>query len=282
MAGGTEFQRREGAAAELTVASKAGHRRELIDIAGDYVTEEEVDVNIGGKIVFRMYPSKNDMTLIGVPGAVGHAINVLELLRSKKPEIPRFYAAQDEDLSIVAKSAPTTRQDMYFYDMMEGDVISHTMPGGSDGLPRPYIAWMSHSKAINATGVYEFDTSLAPTGMPAIKNKYTFSGFNFRMLGIIFACAKSAAGTTTPTWLRMFDGDVFMFDDDRDGLLIDITHNELKCDVGVGQMFMLERPHVFRDKVQIGLEMYATHDAVNDIAAGVELLGLVGLLEPIA
>jgi len=282
MAGGTEFQRREAATAALTVASKAGHRRELIDIAGDYVTAEEVDVNIGGKVVFRLYPSKNDMTLIGAPGAVGHAINIMELLRSKKPEIPRFYAAQDEDLSIVAKSAPTTRQDIYFYDMVTGEVLSHALPGGSDGLPRPYIAWVTHSQALAATGVYALNTSLAPTGMPAIADKYTFAGFNFRMLGIIFASAKSTVGTTTPTWLRMFDGDVFMFDDDRDGLLIDITHNELKCDVTVGKLFMLERPHLFSERTQIGLEMYITHDGTNDIAAGVELLGLVGLLEPVA
>jgi len=280
MAGGTELQRRSSTAATLAVLAKAGHRHEIIDLAGDgFTAGKYTDINVGGKSVLRLYPAKNDMVLIGGHGAVGNHINILSLLKAKYPDIPLLYAGQDEDITVVQETAPT-QQSIYFYDMTTGEIASHKLPGGSDGYPRPYIAWVSHSAAVTATGITKLDTSLAPTGALGIKDLYTFAGFNFRLLGIIFASAKVVA--STPLWLRIFDGETFMFDDDRNGLMINADRNECKCDVTVGKLFLLERPHVFKDKTQIGLEMYCSHDGTNNITAGTELLGLVGLIEPLA
>jgi len=272
----TRFQRRSSTTDIIELEPKSGHRYYLKDVAvnglpaGGYM-----DVFIGGKAMCRVFGSKLDMVCLGGHGANEDFLGFFELIRSKKPDIPMYNSAQDEIMTIKYSAVPTIHS-VYFNDVVGEDVISHILPGASDGFPTMHIAWVTHSKVLNVSGEYAMDVSLAPTGLLTIKDEYTFSGLEYELFGLIFASTKSVG--SSPTYFRIFDYKTPLFDDTLIGFRVHVDNNELKCDVTKNQIFILPESYRFLDRSTIRLLFSFSFDGTNSISANTLLLGLLGIL----
>lgn len=272
----TKFQRRSSTTDTLELEPRSGHRYELKDIAvNGLASGAYLDIYIGGKSMCRIYGNKLDMITLGGHGLNEDYLGFFELIRSKRPDIPLYNSAQDEKLTLKYSATPTINS-VYFNDLTGIDVISHTLPGASDGFPTFMLSWVTHSKLLNATGEYAFDVSLAPTGLPTIKDEYTFAGLEYELFGLIFASTKAVA--SSPTFFRIFDYKTPLFDDSMVGFRVHADNNELKCDVTKNQIFILPESYKFLDRSTIRLLFSFSFDGTNTIASGTLMLGLLGIL----
>ncbi|MCC6014863.1 MAG: hypothetical protein LM564_04065 [Desulfurococcaceae archaeon] len=260
----------------LVIPAKVGERHSIEDIlayglaAGAYV-----DVVVGATNMLRLYGNRNDMYLIPPPNAVVGGMGPLEFLRRVTGRTELIYAEEDEDITITFSSAPTIGVVDYFVDPSAKE---KTSPFGSQSKERLLIAWVSHSRAINATGNYSLDTPLMPVGLPAVVDQFIVpANYEYHLHGIIFASTK--VGSTKPTYLHIWDEGTELFTPyDHKGLLVDPDANLLKCDLRYGYYFKLPEPYVFAPGHKITLNFDAVFDGTNTIAAGTLLLGLILLV----
>lgn len=274
----TVFQRRQTTTATITITADAGHRYYLRDIfqqglsSGDYI-----DVYLANKVPLRLYAIINDCVLVDDVGVGQYRRGFFEVIRQKFPDVPRFNTADDEDLAIKASATPT-RLHMHFDDIIGGDTKTHTIPGASDGFPRLYIGWCTHSQTITSTDNYKLDTPLAPVGAPQIKDGYVIPGsLRMKLLGLIFGSAKS--GSSMPTNFHIWDGMTELFCDDHSGFPVRTGNNELAVDIKYGVIFLLDEPYVYEPNSTMYLNFDAYHDGANNIAAQTEVAGLILLIE---
>jgi len=273
----TKFQRRYSIADKIEIKPEAGHRKEVVAFFSEGLPANEyIEIDLGGRVPFRLYGTINDSTLIADVGICPQVKDFLQLLREKRPEIPRFNTAQDEILTLIASVTPT-RLHLHFNDLVGVDVVSHTLPGASDGYPRLYVGWCTHSKDISATGSYELDTSLAPVGSPPIRDKYAIpSTLYFDLIGMIFA--STSVGATQPTYFHIWDREEELFTADHSGFPVIPGHNELIADIRDQRIFLLEETYRFDPATTMFLKFDAEFDGTNVISAGTIKCGLIGLL----
>jgi len=264
----------------LTIPAKIGEKHSIEDIlAAGMPSGSYVDIIVGATNILRLYSSRNDMVLIPAPGSAPESIGPLEFLRRVTGRGEYIFAEEDEDITITFSSAPTIAAVDYFVDPSAKD---KTAPFGSQSKERILIAWVTHSKVINATGNYSLDKSLMPTGLPAVVDGFVVpANYEYSLYGLVFASAK--AGSTKPTRLHIWDEGTELFTPfAREGLLIDPDANLLKCDLRYRYYFKLPEPYVFGPGHKITLNFDAVFDGTNTIAPETLLLGLIFLVRYLA
>jgi len=260
----------------LVIPAKVGEKHSLEDIfAAGLASGAYVDIVIGATNMLRLYGNKYDMVLIPPPGSAVESIGPLEFLRKVTGREELLFAEEDEDLTITFSSAPTITTAEYFVDPSAKD---KTVPFGSQSKERILIAWLTHSKPVDATGNYSLDVSLMPVGLPAITDGTVVpANYEYHLYGLVFASTK--AGSTKPTRLHIWDEGVELWTPfDHAGLLIDPDANLLKLDLRYGYYFKLPELYVFAPGHKLTINFDAVFDGTNTIAANSLLLGLVLLV----
>ncbi|MEM3979985.1 MAG: hypothetical protein QXF79_01850, partial [Ignisphaera sp.] len=141
------LQRRGTTTSTLIIPSRTGHRRTLIDFFVKATNSSYCDISIGNVIWNRIYDNLTQAKLVSDITERYENKGFLRYLASIIPEFPFPTAAQDEDI-VISRAASPIRIDAYFRDTTEGDVVSHTLPGGSMATKHLLVINLSNASNI--------------------------------------------------------------------------------------------------------------------------------------
>jgi len=275
----TKWTRKSVTTGTLKLDAETGHRHTLLDVPITGLgARETVDVNVGGKYLFRVFSSYGDLRLTAKTGEVEDNVSGLGFLKKRIPELPLPYAAHDEDL-VLEPSATYTILSGYYWDEEVPDAGRKDLEGGTQAAKYPLSLYATHSASLSSTGTYSFDTALNPTGYDALRDQDRVAGNKrYTIYAIGFGAAKNAG--TKFTRLHIFDEATELFCEANEGLYVDIDNgNELLLDCVAGKIFKLKEPYVFLPYHRITLKADGIFDGTNTLAARSCVVALIGVGE---
>ncbi|MEM1944059.1 MAG: hypothetical protein QXE52_08265 [Candidatus Caldarchaeum sp.] len=276
------LQRIGSTTSTLRIENLVNHRRYLHDVFVNATASGYVDISVGNTTWLRIYHNLAQAKLMGDLEYRAGEYGFLWWLAHRIPDFPRINASQDEDIIITASATPT-RMDAYFEDVEVGDVTSRTLPGGSQSSRHLFILNMSNSAAVTASGRYRIDRLDMPTGA-TIFSDGTRMAANIRFTCYMIAGNFPKAGSSKTTRVHIVDEFTELFtSENREGLHVDPDNgNELAFNLSPPKTFWLPQPYVFEPNHLLVFEGEASHDGVNNLAAGSQQLFLVGIREFLA
>lgn len=283
------LQRRGTATSTLIIPSRTGHRRTLIDYFVKASAGSYADISIGNVVWNRIYDNLTQAVLISDLTERFENKGFLRYLAGIIPEFPFPTAAQDEDI-VIARAAAPTRMDAYFRDTTEGDVVSHTVAGGSMATKHLLIINLANNSDIAASGTYYFDKLDMPSGLTPFSEGVDIVAGARRMASnqrfTIYAIAGDfpKAGSSKTTRVHILEEQIELFaSENGEGLLVDPdAGNELAFDLKAPSLFRLPDPYVFEPNKLYSFKGEATYDGTNALSAGSQKLILIGIREYIA
>jgi len=283
------LQRRGTTTSTLIIPSRTGHRRTLIDYFVKAASGSYSDISIGNVMWNRIYDNLTQATLVGDVTERYENKGLLRYLASIIPDFPFPTAAHDEDI-VIARAAAPTRIDAYFRDTTEGDVVSHTVAGGSMATRHLLIINLTNASAISATGTYYFDQLDMPSGLtPFSEGTDIVAGARRMAPNQRFTCYAIAgdfpkAGSSKTTRVHLLEEQIELFTSENgEGLLADPDQgNELAFDLKAPSLFRLPEPYIFEPNKLYSFKAEASYDGTNALAAGSQKLILIGIREWIA
>jgi len=210
--------------------------------------------------------------------------------REKFPDFPTYKVQNGGTLKLVASA--TAGALSVEYTVHEAGDFAADAPGAKKGTVRPFILAATHSDDITATGTYDIDTVI---GLPEVP-KYPFvervpSTKQIEIYGI--AAYSPASGSTRATYLRIWHEESVLFDEDRNGFMIDPTvANDLSNTINVSAatgpnqyscaFFRFPTPWILKPMDSFKFEIDASYDGTNTLAAGSVIITLIGTEKPVA
>lgn len=253
-------------ASSLTISAESGESHKLLEVYADSPADKSyMDIKIGGVTVCRVPVKWGDLLLVAPPESSVMNISIIQLLQDLFEGLA-FEADQDEDITLEFSSAPSAIHAIY---AVGAPGIDKTALGRSKCDNRIILPIVTHANAITATGNVNLDKSIVPTGYPEIKDGYTIpSGRELILRALCFGAAVS--GSSKPTKLHVWDENYELFDpENHSGINVDPSANILKADINTGDIFRVE-PYAITPGHKLTINIDATHDGANDIAAETE------------
>jgi len=225
--------------------------------------------------------------LLGPTVFGGKHVNLFEYLREKIPDVPNYKVLDGEEFAI--EPSGTYSYLEVIYSEHTPDEFRPGEPGTRTSDIKLFCTTLYNSSDITATGWVKPDARLEPEITPSYPHFERIpAGKEVLLAGI--AVYATSAGSTRPVYLRIWDEEKVLFDDDRNGFLIDPTvFNELTpYEVITGQggneytvaFFRFEEPFVLRPQALYKLEVYVNYDGTNALPAKGFMITLLGLERP--
>ncbi|MEM3995227.1 MAG: hypothetical protein QXW40_07535 [Thermofilum sp.] len=256
-----------------TIAKETGISKKIVDIWADAVPDKTyMDVNIATVRVARIPLKWGDCVFVAEPEGSFNDVSILQFLQKIFPEFA-IEADQDEDITLTFNNTIPKLHILYAVDKPG---IDKTKLGRSKCPDLLYACPITHSAAINATRNYPLDVALIPTGFPEIKDGFVVpSGREFVLKAIAFGTA--AAGSTTPTYLHLWDERFELFTPlTHQGVSVAYGKNLLSADI-TREDIVKVKDYSIPSGHRITINVDATYDGANAIAANTLALFLIGL-----
>jgi len=260
-------------ATSVTIPSKSGESHKLFEIFIDSpAADSYFDVVIGTKTVARIPVALGDSLFVAPYSGSVYDFSILEMIRRIYGADVNFEADQDEDISLKFSASQGTVHVFYTVGPVG---IDKTKLGRSKCENYILFGLVTHSAAINTTKNYSLDTSLMPLGFPDIKDAFVVpSGRQLVIKALAFGA--KAAGSSTPTYLHMYDETYEFFEPiAHTGVSVQVGKNVLVCDVKTQDVFTIE-DYIVDSGHKLTLNIDASYDGTNAIAAGSEKLIIIG------
>lgn len=308
----TSFQYRSSGSISsggLTIPSRNGHRRTLVDVFFEPKTAGIfLDITVGDRTFIRLPTQLGDYTTTPVTndgvfmvGSENIKVSGKGFLWYLSNVVPFDFptAAQDENITIVPSTPlsygalPGTYVISAIYaDQDSGDVVSKVVPGGSANQRRLYFNMMTNTSAQATVGQTPLDKVITPLALNGIKDN-DLQTPGLKLTGYLFFYDASALGTTTggnangkPTRLHITDIDIELFQPETtEGTLLDRDlGNGLAFDPIIGNFFMPKDPYVFNQNRRFRFLLDTAQKAGTgaNFAANTQLFGILGIREPVA
>jgi len=273
------LQRTSSTTQTLRIPPLQGHRRYLLDVFVKSTTSGYVDISVGNTTWLRIYHNLAQAVLLSGLESRYEGHGFLWWLQGKIPDFPTINASQDESITIQA-SAAVTRLDAYWADTEEGDVVSRTLPGGSQSTRHLFILNLSNPAAVTTDGLYDLNRLDMPTGA-AIFSDGTRMAPNIRFTVYMIAGNFPKSGASKTTRVHIVDEFIELFtSENKEGLSTDPdVGNELAFSLSPLRAFWLPQPYTFEPNHLITFKGEADHDGTNNLPAGSQQLFLVGIRE---
>lgn len=277
-----ELQRIGTTTATLTIPARTGHKRVLKDYFVKAGASSFSDIKLGNVTVARIFDNLAQAILIAGLDQRSDDRGFLRVLTALFPDIPYFYAAQDEAITIVRNAAPT-RSDAYFEDVTSGDVGDFTQPGGSKGRNQLWIQNMSNTLASTVTGSLAIDRKDMPDGLTLFTDGTRISANTRFTLYALAANVPVNVGSKT-TRIHIFDEFTELFtSENSEGLFVDVSvSNELGFTLRPLTLFQLPKPYVLEPNKVITVKADVIDDGANHLAAGSQQVFWLGRRELLA
>lgn len=256
-----------------TIAKETGISKKIVDIWADSVPDKTyMDVNIATVRVARIPLKWGDCVFAAEPEGSFNDVSILQFLQKIFPEFA-IEADQDEDITLTFNNTIPKLHILYAVDKPG---IDKTKLGRSKCPDLLYACPITHSAAIDATKNYPLDTALIPTGFPEIKDGFVVpSGREFVLKAVAFGTA--AAGSTTPTYLHLWDERFELFTPlTHQGVSVASGKNLLSADI-TREDIVKVKDYSIPSGHRITINVDATYDGTNAIAANTLALFLIGL-----
>jgi len=249
---------------EVVIPAKSGESHRILEIFIDSPANNSYfDVIIGTKPVARIPVKYNDCLFVaGYTGSVRNQ-SIIALLKELFGEEFDFVADEDEDITL--KFSATQGTIHVFYEVSEAG-IDKTRLGRSQCDDYMLFAIATHTKEINASGNYEFDKAITPTGFPDIINEFIVpTGRKFVLKAM--AAGVTASGDTKPTAMHLYDETFEFFDpEDHQGISIEPNKNMLTVDIKTFDIYRVDDYEIMPGH-KITWTFDAVYDGTNTLAA---------------
>lgn len=258
---------------QAVIEKENGISKRIIDVWIDGVPDKTfMDVNIGTKRVLRVPLKWGDSTFVAEPEQSFHDTSVLQLLGWL---FPGFAIEGDEDEDITFEFNNTIPALHVLYAVQPAG-IKKTQLGRSLSEDLVFACPITHSADIIASGNYDLDTCLNPTGFPEIKDGFVIpSGRKLVIKAIAFGSAQ--AGSTTPTYLHIWDERLELFSPlDHTGVSVAYGKNLLAANITYEDIVRV-KDYVIPSGHKLTLNFDASHDGTNNLAAQSVALFLIAL-----
>jgi len=262
---------------KATITKETGISKRIIDIWIDSVPDKTyVDVSVGTTRVARIPLKWGDVTLVSEPEGSLNDISVLQFLAKLFSEFA-IEADQDEDITFEFNNTIPALHVAY---VVQKPGIDKTKLGRSASPNLIYACPITHSAAINATKNYPLDTCLFPVGFPEIKDGFIVpSGRQLVLKAIAFGSA--AAGSTTPTYLHVWDERTELFTPiDHKGVNVAYGKNLLSANI-IYEDIVKIKDYVIPAGHKLALNFDASYDGTNTLAAQSVALFLIALWQAV-
>jgi hypothetical protein len=273
------LQRTSSTTQTLRIPPLQGHRRYLLDVFVKSAASGYIDISVGNTTWLRLFHNLAQAALVSDLSARAGEYGFLWFLQHRIPDFPTINASHDEPITIQA-SAPVTRLDAYWADTEEGDVVSRTLPGGSQSARHLFILNLSNPSPVTASGLYDLNRLDMPTGA-TIFSDGTRMAPNIRFTVYMIAGNFPKAGSSKTTRIHIVDEFIELFtSENKEGLSADPdVGNELAFSLAPLRVFWLPQPYVFEPNRLLTFKGEASHDGTNNLPAGSQQLFLVGIRE---
>ncbi|MCD6094172.1 MAG: hypothetical protein J7J51_05245 [Candidatus Omnitrophica bacterium] len=213
--------------------------------------------------------------------------NMFDYLREKVPDVPNYKILNGEEFAI-EPSGTYDYLEVIYSEHDPGDFRAGE-PGTRTSEVKLYVNTLYYSGTISASGWYKFDARLEPEITPDYPHFDRIpAGKQVMIIGM--AVYSKAEGSTVAKYLRVWDEEKVLFDDDRNGFLIDPTvFNEISTyesiTTGGGTQkpvgfFRFEEPFVMGAQRKYQFEFYVDYDGTNALQPKDVMLTLLGLELP--
>jgi hypothetical protein len=271
----TNIRRLETTSASVTLKPVSNRKYVLDEILAD--GPHYADILVGTTTITRVPLRKNDCIFTPKPGEASPSIGILNVLR--RYVLDKWIAGTSkEPLTIVFDTAPTLAS-IFYYDIPEAEKLGEEIPSAWTEVP--FVSIMTHSAAVDKTGVYNFDEVIVPMGFPAVKSGEFFpGGVKFELKLLAFAAAKNV-GTEFQYLHVWLHGKELFHPEDHKGLSVKTAYNECKMDVTKLQAFIMPSGAVYMPGYQLTVQGDAVYDGTNVLAAKSSYVYLMGVLSKV-
>lgn len=287
-----KLQRRGTTASPLIIPARNGHRRVLKDL---FVQEStgggRVDISVGNVTKLRLRTNLAQAIMTQALSGRNRRLGFLGYIASLVPNFPFPNASQDEDITITytaVGASALTRIDAYYEDITTGDVVSKSLPGGSQNEIDFVVLNLYNTAAITGTAAYDFDKLDEPVGVsPFTESPNIQTGARrmspqqkFTVYAVAADVPAPGVGSKT-TRVHIFDEKIELFtSENNEGLMVDPeVVNELGFDLDPLEGFVLDEPYVFEPNRLYSFIGDYTHAGANATAESQKLF-IVGIREP--
>jgi hypothetical protein len=258
----------------LKISAKSGESHKILEIYIDSpAADSYMDVIIGNATVARIPIYYNDCLFVAPYSGSIYNWSIIQLIHKIFGEGADFEADQDEDITLQFSSAPGTVH--VFYEVGKPG-IDKTALLRSGCKNFALFNMITHSAAINATGNYSLNTSVAPVGFPSIADGFIIpSGRRFILKALAFRSASN--GNTKTKYAHIWDENYEFFDPlNHAGISVEPAKNVLAVDIKTLDIYSFPDYEVLSGH-KLTLNFDASYDGTNAIAAGTAKLFLIGL-----
>jgi len=213
--------------------------------------------------------------------------SLFDYLREKIPEIPNYKVLNGEKFTIEPSGS---------YSYLEAIYSEHTPdefgagePGTRTSDTKLFCMTMYNSSEISSTGWVQPDARLEPEITPSFPH-FDRIPANREVLLAGIAAYTTSNGSTKPVYLRIWDEEKVLFDDDRYGFLIDPTvfnelnaYDQITTAGGTGyavNFFRFDEPLVLGPQRKYTFEVYVEYDGTNALPVKGFMITLLGLIRP--
>ena len=275
------YQTTSGASVtSLTIPNRTGHRRWLHDYWVKDGASGYTNIQIGNNVVGRIYDNLAQAVFISGPSKKQNNRGFLGLLEQYIPKFPILNAAQDESI-VFTRDSTADLMLARWEDQDSGDVVAHTLPGGSQPKVQPFFLNLSNPSTISATATgIVFNQLDMPTGVSIFSDSNRISSNNrFTMYGIAANVPKNTNSKTTR--IHVFDEFTELFTSETNaGLLVDPDlEGELTWTTNPWACYWLEDPYVWQPNVRMTVTGDATIAGGNNLNAGTQQVFMIGVRE---
>ena len=258
---------------EVKIGAKTGLNHHVIEMWIDNPPDPSFVEIVVGRVSVAKFPVKVNDCLFFAPFS-GSLYNESFFSWIKKAFGEDIMVEADETEDIVFKFS-TAMPGVHVLYREDTEAVRKELPlrSGSEELVLVYP--ITHSKDINASGVYDLDTPDVPKEYPEIKSGIEIpSGNELHVFGLAFASKKS--GTTRPTKFHIYHQRFELFTPDtHEGLSVDPDYNFLKFDINTMDWFKIPEV-VWRPGEKIVLQIDAEYDGANTLPAKSVYAFLIG------
>jgi len=270
---------------KLILESRIGHRKTLRDIFIINGVAGYITIQIGNVIVFSADDNLSQAKLIGNHWERLGNEGTLSYLARNIPDLPRFTAAQDEDI-IIQRDSAADFIEVRYEDTVD-EFVAHDIDGGSGGVRHLMIISMANNTAISATGEFSFDRLRMPSGLPPFTEGVDEISSERRIVeNQRFVCYFLAgdfpkSGSSKTRFLYLREDTVMLFTSEKgDGMTVDIDFGgALQFDLQPLMTCKLVEPYEFVAGKTYGFKGYAYFDGTNTLPALSQRLYLIGIRE---
>lgn len=214
--------------------------------------------------------------------------NLWEYVREKIPELPNIKVLAGEELT-VSSSGTFDVLEMIYETHDPGD-FRPGEAGTKTSDTQLFCVTAYNSSAISASGWNTFDAQLEPTITPDYPVLARIPANRLIQIAGI-AVYNTVSGSTTATYLRIWDEEKVLFDPDKNGFLIDASKANMldpyatitrqNGSQSAVMFFRFDEPWVLTPQAKYTFEYYVSYDGTNAFPARGIMMTLVGLIKPI-